>query len=88
MKFSFSESNDSQSTDPLLSLSNNKQMLNIEYNCALYDELSSIQNSENEVSSVPDNASGVTYNILDTNDINGDDIKDLSDEANQHETPP
>ena len=49
-------------------------MPNIKYNCDLYDELSSIQNCENEVSSVPDSSSGITYNILDTNDFNGDDI--------------
>jgi hypothetical protein len=77
MKFSFSESNYSRSTNPCLSLSNDKQTSNIEYNCDLYDK--------NETSSVPDNASGITYNILDTNDFNGDDIKDLSDEATQQE---
>ena len=60
-------------------------MPNIEYNCDLYDDLSSIWNFENEVSSVPHNASGITYNFLDTDDFNGDDIKDLSDEANQQE---
>ncbi len=60
-------------------------MPNIEYNCGLYDKLSSIQNCENEVSSVPVNASGITCNILDTDDFNGDDMKDLSDEANQQE---
>ncbi len=36
------------------------------------------------MSSVPDSASGITYNFLDTDDFNGDDIKDLRDEANQH----
>jgi hypothetical protein len=71
-------------------------MPNIEYNCDLYDKLSSIQNCKNEVFSVPEDASGITYNILGTNDFNGDDIKDLSDEANQqkglkpilYKTPP
>ncbi len=37
------------------------------------------------MSSVPDNISGKTNNILDTNDFNGDDIKDFSDQANQQE---
>jgi hypothetical protein len=60
-------------------------MPNIEYNCDLYNNLSSTQNFENEVSSVPDNASGKTDNILDTNDFNGDDIKDFSDQRNQQE---
>jgi hypothetical protein len=78
MKFNFSERDCSRSTNPFLSLSNDKQMPNIEYNCDLYDALSSIQNWENEVSSVPDNASGITCNFLDTNDFNGYDIKDLS----------
>jgi hypothetical protein len=85
MKFNCSEIDYSQSTKPLLFLSNNKQMPNIEYNCDLYDDLSSIRNFENEVSSMPHNASGVTYNFLDTNDFNGDDIKDSSNEANQQE---
>jgi hypothetical protein len=60
-------------------------MPNIEYNCDLYDNLSSIKNCENEVSSVPDNASGITYNFLDTDEFNGDDIKGLSNEANQQQ---
>jgi hypothetical protein len=60
-------------------------MPNIEYYCDLYDDLLSIQNCENEVSSVPDHASGITYNFLDPNDFNGDDIKNLSDKANQQE---
>jgi hypothetical protein len=85
MKINCSEVDYSRSTNPLLSLSNNKQMPNIEYDCDLYDDFSSIRNCENEVSSMPDNASGITYNFLDTNDFNGDDIKDLSNEANQQE---
>jgi hypothetical protein len=85
MKFNCSEIDYSQSTNPLLSPSNNTQMPNIEYDHDLYDALSSTQNCENEVSSVPDNASGITYNFLDTNDLNGDDIKYLSNQANQQE---
>jgi hypothetical protein len=85
MKLSLSESNYSRSTNLLLSLSNNKQMPNIEYNCDLCNELSSIQNCENEMSSVPDNSSRKTYNIFDTDGFNGDDIKDFSDQANQQE---
>jgi hypothetical protein len=60
-------------------------MPNIEYNCHLYNKLTSIQNCENEVSSMPDNTSGKTYNILDTNILNGVDIKDFGDQANQQE---
>ncbi len=37
------------------------------------------------MSSVPDNASGKTYNIFDIDDFNCDDIKDFSDQANQQE---
>ncbi len=75
IKFNCSEIDYSQSTNPLLSLSNDKQMPNIECNCDLHADLSSIQNCENKMSSMPDNASGVTCNFLDTNNFNGDDIK-------------
>jgi hypothetical protein len=34
---------------------------------------------------MPDNASGITYNFLDTNDFNGDGIKDSNNEANQQD---
>jgi hypothetical protein len=60
-------------------------MPNIEYSCDLYNNLSSIQNCENEVSSMPDNASVITYNFLNTDDFYGDDIKNLSNKANQQE---
>jgi hypothetical protein len=60
-------------------------MQNIEYKCDLCNKKSSMQNCENEMSSVPDNASGKTYNILDTNDFNDDDIINFSDQANQRE---
>ncbi len=80
-----SEIDYSRSTNPLLTLSNNKQMPNIEYNCDQCDDLSSIQNCESEMSFVPDNSSRITYKFLDTYDFNGDDIKNLSNEANQQE---
>jgi len=60
-------------------------MPNIEYNCDQYVYLSSMQNCESQMSFMPDDSSGITYKFLDTYDFNGDDIKDLSNEANQQE---